>query len=302
MQKFKFDWSGTKQKMTEPTTNTNTSYKKDERIYSPEFSKQGTVNVLLRFLPPMRDDNGKLCDVDFPFVGPIYYHNMSENKKFMNVTCPTSIGKECPVCECNKENWDDYTGIQRKRSRKVNYYSNVLILKDHLHPENEGKVFIFRYGKKIYEKMMEKANPPADSLVSQADYWDYYQGTNFKLIIKKIKLESDSVAQNNYDSCCFEDSLSPIAKSDEEIDAIMKKCYPLKPYISESNFESYDVLKKKFEKFTMKTSSPSSKQSSAHSTPAQEETPVQEDVSSDALDVASPEDADDIFSKIKDED
>jgi len=294
MQKFKFDWSDSKKKMAEPVS--TTGFKKDERIYSPEFSKQGTVNVLMRFLPPMRDAQGKLCDADFPFVGPVYYHNISEHKKWLNVTCPTSVGLPCPICEFNKENWDDYNGLQRKRSRKMNYFSNILIIKDHLHPENEGKVFIFRYGKKIYEKMMEKANPPADSLVSQADYWDYYQGTNFKLIIKKIKLPEDTYAQNNYDSCCFEDSLSPIAKTDEEIEAVMNKCFPLKPFNAESSFESYETLTKKFSKF-ISTSSASSEKRQATAEDAPDD-----DITPDATEVVSSEDSDDIFNKIKDED
>lgn len=294
MQKFKFDWSESKKKMSEPVT-TNSGSKKDERIYSPEFGKDGQVNVKLRFLPPMRDVKGNLCDVDFPFVGPIYYHNISENKRWINATCPTSIGLPCPICEFNKENWDDYNNLQKKRSRKLNYFSNVLIIKDHLHPENVGKVFIFRYGKKVYDKMMEKANPSAESLVSQADYWDYYQGTNFNLIIKKIKLPGDDFAQNNYDSCAFEDSLSPIAKTDEEIEAIMNKCYPLKPYIAESNFKSYNEIKESFEKIT--TSKPSFKKNKVD----EEEAP-DDDITPDALEVTSADDADDIFAKIKDED
>jgi hypothetical protein len=213
----------------------------------------------------------------------------------MNVNCPTSIGLPCPVCETNKEHWDEYTKLQQKRCRKINYYSNVLILKDHVHPENEGKVFIFRYGKKVYEKMMEKANPPADSLTKQADYWDYYKGTNFKLSIKKVKLESDKVAQNDYSSCSFEESLTPIAATDEAIEAIMNKCYKLKPFIAESNFEPYDNIAKKFSKFTTIHGATNTQQQ------APSEDAADEDVTPDALEVASAEDADDIFSKIKDE-
>lgn len=301
MNKFKFDWSSTKKKMTEATA--SKGFKKDERIYVPEFSKQGTVNVLMRFLPPKRDEAGNLCDVDFPYVGPIYYHNINENKRFLNVNCPTSIGGECPICNTNSDNWDSYTPLQRKRCRNVNYFSNVLILKDHLHPENEGKVFILRYGKKIFEKMNEKSNPSADSLVSQADYWDYYQGANFKYIVKKIKLETDNKAQNNYDSCCFEDSLTPIAKTDEEIESILAKCYDLKPYIAESNFLSKEDLKKKFESIT-NSKAPATSKTKSSSAPAQEEigtTSAVEDVVSDSID-SSSDDADNIFNMIRDDD
>jgi hypothetical protein len=294
MQKFKFDWTDSKKKMAEAPV--NGGFKKDERIYSPEFGKNGTVNVLMRFLPPMRDAAGLLCDADFPYVGPVYYHNISEHKKWMNVNCPTSIGLACPICECNREHWDEYDKTQQKRSRKVNYFSNVLILKDHVHPENEGKVFIFRFGKKIFDKMAEKSNPPADSLVSQADYWDYYQGANFKLIIKKVKSEANKEANNDYASCCFEDSLTPIAPTDEAIEAIMNKCYKIKPFIAESNFESYDAIAKKFSKFTTVHGTATA------STPAPAEDSSNEDVTPDIGEVTPAEDADDIFSKIKDED
>jgi hypothetical protein len=292
MQKFKFDWSATKQKMSEPQA-AKQSFKKDERIFSPEFSKQGTVNVLLRFLPPMRDSKGNLSDVDFPFCGPVYYHNISENKRFLNVSCPTSIGEPCPICEFNKDNWDDYTKAQKKRSRKLNYYSNVLIIEDKTHPENNGKVFIFRYGKKIYDKMQEKSNPPVESFVKQGDYWDYYEGNNFQLSIKKIKLPEDDFAQNNYDSCCFESEKTPIAKTDEEIEAIMSKCYPLKPFIAEESFESYDKLKEKFQKFIVNTSK-------TKKTVVNEDNAPEEDVTPDIGETLSVDDSDDIFKNIQD--
>ncbi len=232
--KFGRDWSKTMDKIREQNYkgNSGNSYK-DERIYYPEFSSNGTAQALIRFLPSP--------DTDIPFVST-YSHSVKGPGGWYIENCPTTLKKECPVCKANSAIWDSDQETARKRKRKQNYYSNILVVKDPAHPENEGKVFLYRYGKKVHDKIMERINPGEDSIEEPVMVFDYYDGADFKLIIKKIKV--GNLNMPNYDSCQF-DNPSPVG-TDAEIEKIDKSLYSLSEFVSPDNFKEYGELESKF--------------------------------------------------------
>jgi hypothetical protein len=231
---FKIDWSSAMQKMKEQNEGNKNSYK-DERIYYPKLKEDGTAQAIIRFLPSP--------DTDIPFV-KVFNHSFKNNGKWFIDNCPTTIQKDCPVCQLNSELWETNEDLVRQRSRKTSYYSNILVVKDPQNPENEGKVFLFRYGKKIHEKIMEKIAPPEDGIDDPIMVFDYYEGANFKLLIKQIKTGNTSYP--SYDSSSFVSS--SVIGDDETIAKIHDSLYELGSFISESNFKTVKELSDKLAK------------------------------------------------------
>lgn len=234
-QKFKIDWSKAMDKIKEQNDKKGGNSFKDERIYSPQFNDNGTAQAIIRFLPSP--------DTDIPFVN-VYSHSIKGPGGWFIENCPTTLKRECPVCKANSAIWDTDQETARSRKRKQNFYSNILVVKDPANPANEGKVFIYKYGKKVYDKIMERLQPGEDSIEEPVMVFDYYEGADFKLIIKKVKV--GNVSMPNYDSCQF-DKPSSIG-TDEEIDKISKILYPLSEFTSEAAFKSYDDLEAKFDR------------------------------------------------------
>ena len=156
----------------------------------------------------------------------------------------TTLSKKDPVSEENTRLWN--TGIEsdkdiaRKRKRKLSYFSNIYLISDPKHPENEGKVFLFKFGKKIFDKITEAMNPQFED-EKAVNPFDFWEGANFKLKIRKVD------GFWNYDKSEFE-QISKLKSTDKEIDAVWKSQYALKPFIDSSNFKSYDELKEKLNK------------------------------------------------------
>ena len=153
----------------------------------------------------------------------------------------TTLNQKDPVSEENTRLWntgvDSDKEIARKRKRKLSYYSNILVVSDPKHPENEGKVFLFKFGKKIFDKITE-AMQPAFEDESPINPFDFWKGANFKLKIRKVD------GFWNYDKSEFE-AVSTIAEGDDKIKDIWSKQYPLQPFLAADNFKSYDELKEK---------------------------------------------------------
>jgi hypothetical protein len=153
----------------------------------------------------------------------------------------TTLGQKDPVSEDNTRLWntglDSDKEIARKRKRKLSYFANILVISDPKHPEKEGKTFLFKFGKKIFDKITE-AMQPAFEDEKPVNPFDFWKGANFKLKIRKVD------GYWNYDKSEF-DSPVQIKESDDEIKAIWKQQHPLKPFLDPSNFKSYDELKEK---------------------------------------------------------
>lgn len=218
------------------------SYNNDDPAeYKPKLKEDGSCQVIMRFLPPHLEE-------DLPFV-KIYSHGWKDRQGGWFIDpCPTTIGKPCPVCKENGRIWEEDEDTARPRSRKVSFWANILIIKDPNCPENEGKVFKYRYGKKIHEKIMEKINPSEPDIDPMVPIFDYEEGANFKLKIKKVGEWS------NYDASTFAEP-TPIGMgkqpfTDEELDELDGKLHKLSPIVDPKEFRSYEEMAIKFTKKT----------------------------------------------------
>lgn len=239
--KFAIDWDKVTKKIKEQ--NAGAKNFKDERIYYPQVKDDGTAQAIIRFLPSN--------DTDIPFV-KVYSHGFKGPGGWLIENCPTTLGQDCPVCKANQALWETDEKTARPRSRKLSYYSNIQVVKDPQNPENEGKVFIFRYGKKIHEKIMEKLSPDEGGIVEPIMVFDYYDGANFNLIIKRVKAGNQSFP--NYDSSFF-DGVSPVG-TDAEIEKIDGDLHQISEFVSEGQFKSYEELSEKMVRVTGATAAP----------------------------------------------
>ena len=209
----------------------------DVNLFQPKLKEDGTYDAIIRFLPAP--------DMDLPYA-LVYNHGyQAPSGKWVTENCPKSIGKKCPVCDSASRLWnagDEESA--RRRFKKFSAYSNILVIRDPQNPENEGKVFIFRYGKKLFEVIRNKMIPPS-SLDEPLMVFDYDDGANFKLKIRS-KIINDAKGNKkpvpNYDSSEFTQQSSLDEALITEIESLL---LPLKPYVSEDKFLSFSELEKK---------------------------------------------------------
>ena len=215
----------------------------DERLWKPELDKTGNGYAVLRFLPATSGE-------DMPWVR-LWSHAFQGPGGWYIENSLTTLGNKDPVSEENTRLWntgvESDKGIARNRKRKLSYYSNVLIVSDPAHPENEGQVKLFKFGKKIFDKITEAMQPEFDD-ETPINPFDFWKGANFKLKIRKVD------GFWNYDKSEFE-GVSAIADNDDSIKAIWEKQYPLKPFLDASNFKSYEELKEKLNRVITGTKS-----------------------------------------------
>jgi hypothetical protein len=205
----------------------------DDRVWKLDCDKSGNGYAVIRFLPAPDGE-------DLPFV-KVYSHAFQGVSGWLIDNCLTTINQKCPVCEHNSGLWNNGTDagkeVARKQKRKLSYISNIYVVKDPANPENEGKVFLFKYGKKIFDKIMEAMQPEFED--EQAiDPFDFWSGANFKLKAKNV------AGYRNYDSSEFA-SQGALLDDDDALEAIWKKQYSLAEFVSPDQFKTYDELKKR---------------------------------------------------------
>ena len=207
----------------------------DERLWKPEMDKTGNGYAVIRFLPAPDGE-------DLPWV-KMYSHGFQGPGGWYIENSLTTLGKKDPVSDLNRELWNSggegsaQRTQARNQKRKLNYYSNIYVVKDSANPENEGKVFLYRYGKKIFDKVMEAMQPEFED-ETPINPFDFWQGANFKLkIVKKDGFW-------NYDKSEF-DSPSPLLEDDDALEALWKKEYSLSALVAADQFKSYDDLEKR---------------------------------------------------------
>ena len=207
---------------------------KDDRMWRPVLDAASNGYAVIRFLPAVQGE-------DIPWVKTYQHAFRGKGGWFIN-NCPTTLGQKCPVCEGNNELWNSGTesdkNIARDRKRKLTYTSNILIVEDPASPQNKGKVFLFKYGKKIFDKIQEQMNPEFadESTVNPFDFW---KGANFKLKIRKVE------GYVNYDKSEFSAASAVFDGDDAKIEALWNSQYPLKPFVDPKEFKSYAELKVK---------------------------------------------------------
>ena len=213
----------------------DTGSKDDERFWKPVMDKGGTGSAIIRFLPAPEG-----CDL--PWV-QVWSHAFQSNGKWMIDNCLTTLGQNCPVCEANRELWNtgskDNQNIVRDRKRKLSYYSNIYVVKDPANPANEGRVFLYKFGKKIFDKIMASMQPEFDD-EEPINPFDFWKGANFKL--KLVKKDG----YWNYDKSEFAPS-SALLEDDDELETIYKSLSNLNDFIAPSEFKSYEDLKKRLD-------------------------------------------------------
>jgi len=209
--------------------------KDDDRFWKPTMDKGGTGSAIIRFLPAP-------ADCELPWV-QVWSHAFKSQGGWMIDNCLTTLGKACPVCEANRELWNtgskDNQNIVRDRKRKLSYYSNIYIIKDPANPENEGKVFLYKFGKKIFDKITAAMKPEFDD-EEPINPFDFWKGANFRLKIRKVE------GYWNYDKSEF-DSISALSTDDDELEKIYNSLHNLNEFVDAKEFKSYDDLKKRLE-------------------------------------------------------
>jgi len=207
--------------------------KDDERFWQPEVDKAGNGYAIVRLLDaPAADGEDGL-----PWV-QIFNHGFQGGGGWYIENCPTTVGGKCPACEHNNKLWN--SGIEankdivRKQKRRLTYVSNILVVQDKNRPENEGKVFLWKYGKKIFDKIQEKLTPQFED-EKAVNPFDFWKGANLKIKIRNVE------GYRNYDKSEFEES-APVYDTDKEIEALWKNAHSLKQFVAAGEFKSYDEL------------------------------------------------------------
>ena len=215
----------------------------DDRVWKLDCDKSGNGYAVIRFLPAPDGE-------DLPFV-KLYSHGFQGPGGWYIENSRTTIGDKDPVSEYNTQLWNNGTDAgkeqARKQKRKLTYISNIYVVKDPANPSNEGKVFLFKYGKKIFDKLTTAMQPEFED--EQAiDPFDFWQGANFKLKAKNV------AGYRNYDSSEFA-SQGPLLDDDDAMEAVWKKEYSLAEFIAPSEFKTYEELKRRLDSVLGKKSS-----------------------------------------------
>lgn len=211
----------------------------DTRFWKPERDKAGNATATIRFLNRTEGD-------ELPWVKVWSHGFKGPTGRWYIENSLTTLGQADPVSELNMKLWNATTDDKsperkqaRDQKRKLSYIANVLVINDPKHPENNGKVFLFKFGKKIFDKIMDKARPTFED-EQPVNVFDYWEGANFKLRMKMV----DKFP--NYDSSEFEPA-APVADTDEEILEVVKAQYKLVEFTDAKNFKTYDQLKTKLD-------------------------------------------------------
>jgi len=206
----------------------------DERIWKLERDKTGNGYAVIRFLPAPENE-------DVPWVR-VWTHGFKGPGGWYIENSLTTLGKDDPVSKANTALWnsgiDSDKNIARDRRRKLNYYSNIYVVEDSLNSENEGKVFLFRYGKKIFEKITGVMNPEFQD-ETPINPFDLWEGANFKLKMRQVD------GFPNYDKSEFTD-VCPLAEDEKKLEEVWKSQYSLSEIVDEKNFKSYAELESRF--------------------------------------------------------
>jgi hypothetical protein len=207
----------------------------DDRFWKPEVDKAGNGYAVIRFLPAPEG-----CELPW---AQVWSHAFQGPGGWYIENSLTTLGQKDPVSEHNRVLWNSGSDrdkeIARKQKRKLSYYANIYVVNDPAHPENEGRVFLYKFGKKIYDKITEAMQPQFadEEAINPFDFWS---GANFKLKIRKVE------GYWNYDKSEF-DKPSALLDDDDKLERIYKNLNDLNEFSVASNFKSYEELKKRLD-------------------------------------------------------
>ena len=222
------------------TGTADSNSKEDTRFWQPEVDKAGNGMAVIRFLPAPSVDG----DDALPWVRTFSHGFQGPGGWFID-NCLTTLNEKCPVCEHNNTLWNSgieaNKDIARKQKRKLSYVANILVVSDPSNPSNEGQIRLFKFGKKIFDKITEAMNPEfADE--TPVNPFDLWEGANFKLKIRNVE------GYRNYDKSEFADASALLNGDDDKLEELWKKEYSLKDFTERKNFKAYDQLKTRLDK------------------------------------------------------
>ena len=213
----------------------NTGGGGDDRLWKPEVDKTGNGFAVIRFLPAPDGE-------ELPWA-KMYTHAFQSTGGWYIENSLTTIGQKDPVSEHNSQLWNSGVEsdkeIARKQKRKLSYYANIYVVQDKANPQNEGRVFLYKFGKKIFDKIMEAMQPEFED-ETPINPFDFWQGANFKLkIVRKD-------GYWNYDKSEF-DRVSPLLDDDDALEALWKKQYSLAALTAPDQFKTYEQLQNRLQ-------------------------------------------------------
>ncbi len=216
----------------------------DERFWKPELDKSGNGYAVIRFLPAPDGEEMPWAKVwSHAFKGP--------GGQWYIENSLTTLGKDDPVGELNRELWnsgrDSDKEIARAQKRKLSYYANIYVVQDPAHPENEGRVFLYKFGKKIFDKLTE-AMQPAFADETPIDPFNFWKGADFKLKIRKVE------GYWNYDKSEFAAPGTLGNFEDDKLEGIWNQAYSLAEFEDTKNFKTYEQLQARLNLVLGKTS------------------------------------------------
>jgi hypothetical protein len=220
--------------------NAEAGSKDDTRFWQPSVDKSGNGMATIRFLPAPAADG----DDALPWVR-VFNHGFQGPGGWFIDNCLTTVDGKCPVCEHNSTLWN--SGIEankeiaRKQKRKLTYIANILVVSDPSNPQNEGQIKLFKFGKKIFDKISEAMNPEfADE--TPVNPFDMWEGANFKLKIRNVE------GYRNYDKSEFADKSALFDGDDEKLEELWKNEFSLKDFTDPKQFKPYEQLKARLDK------------------------------------------------------
>ena len=203
----------------------NTQGGADTRLWKPELDY-----AVIRFLPAPEGET-------VPWA-KVYNHAFKGEGGWLIENCPTTNGDKCPVCAANTKLWnsghESDKEVARQRKRKLSYYSNIYVVNDPKNPDNNGKVFLFKYGKKIHDKILAAMQPEFQD-ETPIHVFDFWEGANFKIKIRTIG------GYWNYDASEFA-APAALSNDDDELETIWKQAYSLEAFVSPDQFKTYEEL------------------------------------------------------------
>ena len=277
-----------------PETKSDKSSYVDDRKWKPTVDKAGNGYAVVRFLP------GK--DGEVPFVRYWDHGFKGPTGQWYIEKSLTSIGQQDPVSEMNSELWatetDDNRALVRERKRRLHYVTNIYVESDPSNPQNEGKVFLYEFGKKIFDKIMDQMQPQFQD-ETPVDPFDFWEGASFKLKIRNVE------GYRNYDKSEFAGQSALLGGDDEALEGVYNQMYDLNEFTDPSNYKTYDELKARLQMVLGERPMESVQQTTAHEMePVREPAPMRSSPAPETRAVSADDDEDTMsfFAKLANED
>lgn len=219
------------QESSKVSNKTQESSNGDDRLWKPTVDKAGNGYAVIRFMPQPKGE-------DLPWVR-VFDHGFQGPGGWYIEKSLTTLNEKDPCGEYNSTLWNNGTEAgkeqARKQKRRLSYYSNIYIVSDPANPENEGKVFLYKFGKKIFDKLNEAMNPEFED-ETPLNPFDFWEGADFKLKIRNVE------GYRNYDKSEFASPSELLEGDDESLEKIYEGLYPLQEFLDRKNFKTYEEL------------------------------------------------------------